>query len=147
MLFVGLALPLVVGWWALGKTKADRALVLLGLVSLPLLVWAASLGLKIGPCDVPECMSSTQHSHYIFSIIGLVVVLAGFVVLSREQRVAGGILVVIGQLLGAYSMIHTDTASLITFLILAAAAGGYLYVRYRLAHEADSRVPDFPPTA
>jgi hypothetical protein len=146
MLFVGLALPILVGFVVIGKTKADRPLTLIGLVSLPLLVWGASLGLKIGPCDVPQCMSSTQHSHYVFAIAGLVVLAGAFYVLTRGQQMIGGLIVAVAQLLGAYAMLKTDTASAITFLILCAAALGYVYVEYRLAHEAD-RVPDFPPAA
>ncbi|HEY7632803.1 MAG TPA: hypothetical protein VH817_19010 [Thermoleophilaceae bacterium] len=146
MLFVGLALPILIGSVVIGKTKADLPLTLIGLVSVPLLVWGASLGLKIGPCDVPQCMSSTQHSHYVIAIVGLVVLAGAFFLLARGQQMIGGLVLALAQLLGAYSMLKTDTASAITFLILCVSALGYLYVQYRLAHEAD-RVPDFPPAA
>jgi hypothetical protein len=144
MLFVGLALPVLVGWLVLGKAHADVPLSLIGLTSLPLLVWGSSLGAKIGPCDVPTCMTSTQHSHFVISIVALVIVAVGFVALTRAPRVVGGLIIALGQFVGAYSMLTTDTASAITFIILGVAALGYLYVQYRLEHEAD-RVPDFPP--
>ena len=146
MFFVGLALPVVVGSWLIGKAHADVLLSLLGLTSLPLLVWGSSLGAKIGPCDVPTCMSSTQHSHFVISIVALVIVGGGFVALAMGRRMIGGLIVALGQFVGAYSMLKTDTASAITFIILGLAALGYLYVQYRLEHEAD-RVPDFPPAA
>jgi hypothetical protein len=146
MLFVGLALPVLVGWWLIGKAHADLPLSLIGLTSLPLLVWGSSLGAKIGPCDVPTCMSSTQHSHFVISIVALVIVAVGFVALTRAPRMIGGLVIAVGQFVGAYSMLTTDTASAITFIILGVAALGYLYVQYRLEHEAD-RVPDFPPAA
>src|SRR3954468_1295736 len=43
MLFVGLALPVLVGWLVIGKAHADVPLSLIGLTSLPLLVWGSSL--------------------------------------------------------------------------------------------------------
>jgi hypothetical protein len=144
MLFVGLALPVLVGWVLIGKAHADLPLSLLGLTSLPLLVWGSSLGAKIGPCSVPTCMSSTQHSHFVISIVAFVIVLVGFVALAMGRRVLGGLILAAGQFVGAYSMLKTDTASAITFVILGLAALGYLYVQYRLEHEAQ-RVPDFPP--
>jgi hypothetical protein len=147
MLFVGFLVPVPIAWWLIAKTRADIPLTLIGLTSLPLLVWSASLGAKVGPCDVPDCISSTQHSHLVVSIAGLVVVLAAFVVLSTGRRMAGGLLLTAGQLVGAYSMLKTDRASAITFLILGLAAASYLFVQYRLAHEARGVVPDFPPAA
>lgn len=146
MLFVGLALPVLIGWWLLGRTPADRALTLIGLVSLPLLVWGASLGAKIGPCEVPACMTSTQHSHLVISIVALVIALVAFVALSMGRRVVGGLILALAQLVGTYSMLKTDVAAAITFLLLGVAAVAYLYVHYRLEHEADY-VPDYPPAS
>ena len=144
MLFVGLALPVLVGWLVIGKAHADLPLSLIGLISLPLLWWGSSLGAKIGPCEVPTCMTSNQHSHFVISIVALVIVAVGFVALTRAPRIVGGLIIALGQFVGAYSMRPTDTASAITFIILGLSALGYLYVQYRLEHEAD-RVPDFPP--
>lgn len=146
MLFVGLLVPVLVGSWLIGKAHADLPLSLIGLTSLPLLVWGSSLGAKIGSCDVPTCMTSTQHSHLVISIVALVIMAAAFVALSRGQQMVGGLIVALGQFVGAYSMLKTDAASAITFLILGAAALGYVFVQYRLAHEAQ-RVPDYPPSA
>ncbi len=146
MLFVGFLLPVPVAWWLIGKARADLLLSLIGLTSLPLLVWGGALGAKIGPCDVGDCMSSTQHSHLVVAIVALVILAVAFVLLARSQQMIGGGVLVLAELVGAYSMLKTDAAAAITLLFFAAGAAAYLYVQYRLAHEA-TRVPDFPPAA
>ena len=67
MLFIGIALPVPIGIWLIRSRRADLLLSLLGLAALPLIVWGASLGAKIGPCKVDGCMSSTQHSRLVFA--------------------------------------------------------------------------------
>ena len=146
MLFVGILLPVIGAWWLLSRVHADLALSLIGLTSLPVLVWASSLGAKIGPCEVGDCMSSTQHSHLVISIVALVLVLASFVLLSLSRQLIGGVVLVVSQLVGAYSMLKTDTAAAIMLLIFAALAAVYVAYRYTAQRQA-TRVPDFPPVA
>jgi hypothetical protein len=146
MLFVGLFLPIPVGYLVIGWRHADVPLSLFGLTSLPLLVWGASLGAKIGPCGVPACISHTEHSRLVISIAALVILVVAFALLGLQRFWPGGIVLVVAELVGAYSMIKTDTAIVITLLILAAFAAGYLI--YRSMDELEeSRVPDFPPSS
>jgi hypothetical protein len=146
MLFVGLLAPVLIGWWLLGKRRGNALLSLLGLAGFPLIVWGASLGAKVGPCDVPDCMTSTQHSQLVFSIVSLVIVLAAFGLLAWHRATAGGIVLIVGLAVGAYSLAKTDLAGLITLLALAAGAAAYLLIVYFTDREA-KRVPDFPPVA
>jgi hypothetical protein len=144
MFFIGLLLPLPIGRYLIRKARADLPLSLLGLASLPVLVWAASLGAKIGPCKVDGCMSSAEHSRLVFAIVAVVILLVAFGVLAVHQRMAGGGLLVVAELVGAFSIARVDTAVVVTLLMIAAAAAGYLVVQYTLAREA-TQVPDFPP--
>jgi hypothetical protein len=142
--FVGLLLPLPVGYWLIRVRRADLPLALLGLASVPVLVWGASLGAKIGPCDVPSCMSHTQHSHLVWSIVSLGILAAAFVVLGLHQKMIGGGVLAVALLVGAYSMLKTDTAAAILLVIFALSAALYVLGNY-LADREDKRVPDFPP--
>jgi hypothetical protein len=146
MLFVGMLVPLPLAWYLIAKARADLLLSLLGLISLPLLIWGASLGAKIGPCEVGDCMSSTQHSHLVVAIAALVILAVAFFLLARHMVYPGGIALVVAELVGVYSMLKTDAAAAFTFAILAAGAAAYLGARYSAAREA-ARVPDFPPAA
>jgi hypothetical protein len=127
MLFVGILLPVLGAWWLLGRVHADLALSLIGL-----------------PCKVGDCMSSTQHSHLVIAIVAFVLVLVSFVLLSMSRQLLGGAVLIVSQLVGAYSMLKTDTAAAVMLLVFAALAA--VYVAYRLAAQRDeTRVPDFPP--
>jgi len=144
MLFIGIALPVPIGIWLIRSRRADLLLSLLGLASLPLIVWGASLGAKIGPCKVDGCMSSTQHSRLVFGIVALVILLAAFGLLAYRRVTAGGAVLVVAELVGAYSMTKTDTAAVITLVVFALAAGGYLVASF-LSDRQAKQVPDFPP--
>lgn len=144
MFFVGLLLPVPIGIWLIRTRHADLPLSLLGLSSVPVLVWGASLGAKIGPCDVPSCMSHTQHSHLVWSIIALLILAAAFVLLGLHRKmIAGGVLAV-ALLVGAYSMLKTDFAAAILLIIFGLSAGLYILGNY-LADKDAKRMPDFPP--
>jgi len=146
MFFVGLVLPLPIGVFLIRIRRADLPLSLIGLVSVPVLTWGAALGLKIGPCDVGDCMSHTQHDHLVIAIVAFGLLIAAFAVLAFVGKTAGGGLLIVAQLVGAYSMIKTDTAAAVMLLILAVAAAGYLIAGYVAEREAQ-RVPDYPPVA
>lgn len=146
MLFLGLAIPPFVGWFVAGRRHGDLALTLLALASLPILIWTASLGAKIGPCSVGSCMSSGQHSHLVIGIAALAIVAIALVLLALQQPIAGGIALVVGLILGAFSLTRTDTPSIIMLLILAAGALAYVLTALRPTEEP-TRVPDYPPAA
>lgn len=146
MFFVGLFAPVLIGGWLIGKRHANTLLSLLGLAALPTIIWGASLGAKVGPCDVPDCMSSTQHSHLVVAIVSLVLVLASFALLVLGRDLLGGVLLTVALLVGAYSMATTDLAALIMLLVFAAGAAAYVFIVWWTDREA-ARVPDYPPTA
>ena len=144
MLFVGLVLPLAIGAWLIRGRRADLLLSLIGLASLPVLVWAGSLGAKLGPCKVGNCMSSGQHSHFVIALVALGILLVSFGLLAVKQTRAGGAALVVALLVGAFSMTRTDTAAAVMLVIFALAAAGYLLAAY-IAERDARRVPDFPP--
>jgi hypothetical protein len=144
LLFAGLLVPLAIGAWLIRSRGADLLLSLLGLASVPVLVWAGSLGAKIGPCKVGNCMSSGQHSHLVIGLVALGILLVSFGLLAVKQTRAGGAVLVVSQLVGAFSMTRTDTAAAVMLLIFALAAAGYMLATYLAEREA-RRVPDFPP--
>ena len=144
MLFVGLLLPLAIGAWLIRARRADLLLSLIGLASLPVLVWAGSLGAKLGPCKVGNCMSSGQHSHLVIALVALGILLVSFGLLAVKQTRAGGAALVVALLVGAFSMTRTDTAAAVMLVIFALAAAGYLLAAY-IAERDARRVPDFPP--
>jgi hypothetical protein len=146
MLFVGLLLPIPVGYFLIGKRRASVPLTLFGLISLPLLVWGASIGVGIGPCSVPSCISHTQHSHLVITVVALVILVVAFVLLGLRYFWPGGVVLVVAELVGAYSMTKVDTPITITLIILAGLAIAYLIYRY-MEELPESRVPDYPPTA
>jgi hypothetical protein len=144
MLAVGLLLAPLIGWWLITRRRADLPLSLLGLTSLPVLVWAGSLGAKIGPCDVPSCMSSAEHSRLVLALVALGILLVVLGLLGAHQPLAGGAALIVADVLGAFSIARTDTAILVMLIIFAAAAVGYLVSVYVARREA-LRVPDYPP--
>lgn len=141
---IGLIAPVLVGWWLLGKRRANPLLSLLGLASLSLIVWAAALGAKIGPCKVGPCISSTQHSRLVFAIVALAILLVAFGLLAFGRVMLGGGALAVALLVGAYGNTKTDAAAAIMLLAFAMGAAIYLLVQYLLARE-ETRVPDFPP--
>jgi NADH:ubiquinone oxidoreductase subunit 2 (subunit N) len=146
MVFIGLFAPVVIGWWLIGKRRANTVLALIGLAALPIVVWGASLGAKIGSCGVPDCMSSTQHDHLVITIVSLVLLLASYGLLAVHRASAGGALLAVALVVGAYSMATTDTAALVMLVLFALAAATYVLLAWWSQRQA-ARVPDFPPVA
>jgi hypothetical protein len=146
MFFVGLVVPLPIGSWLIRKRRADVPLTLVGIASVPVLVWGASLGAKIGPCGVPDCMSHAQHNHLVWSIVALGLLVAAFVVLGVHRMMIGGGVLIVALLVGAFSMLKTDIAAAVLILIFAASAGIYVFGNYFVARE-EKPVPDFPPVS
>jgi hypothetical protein len=144
MLVVGLALPPLIGWWLLTRWRADVPLTLIGLVSLPMLVWGGALGAKIGPCDVPDCMTSSEHRGLVLVLVALAILLVAFALLAAQQLVAGGLVLAAAEVVAAIGVKRVDTTMFVALLVLAALACGYLLLRYVRAR-AEARVPDFPP--
>jgi hypothetical protein len=145
MFLIGLALPVPVGMFLIGKRRSNLALTLLSLVALPLVLWSASLYLKIGPCGVPDCMSSSEHSRLVLAVPGLVLLVAGYVLLAMRQTWAAGVVLILSYVLTAVGVAKTDRTVTVTLSILAGAAIAYL--AYLYANRVDTTVPDYPPPA
>jgi hypothetical protein len=145
MFLIGLALPVPIGMFLIGKRRANLLLTLLGLVALPLVLWSASLYLKIGPCGVPDCMSSSEHSQLVLSVPGLVLLVAGYVLLAIRRTWAAGAALILSFLLTAIGVAKTDRTVTVSLCLLAATAIGYLVYLY--ANRVDTTVPDYPPPA
>jgi hypothetical protein len=145
MFLIGLALPVPIGMFLIGKRRANLVLTLLGLVALPLVLWSASLYLKIGPCGVPDCMSSSEHSQLVLSVPGLVLLVAGYVLLAIRRTWAAGAALILSFLLTAIGVAKTDRTVTVSLCLLAATAIGYLVYLY--ANRVDTTVPDYPPPA
>jgi hypothetical protein len=146
LLVVGIVVTPLAGWLLLSRFRADLALSLLGVAALPVLVWAASLGAELGPCGVPDCMSSAQHSQLVVSIVALVILVGSFVLLALGHVQWGGIVLTIAQLVGAFSLLKTDLAASVMLIIFAALAASYVTYQFLSSRET-TRIPDFPPTA
>lgn len=144
MFFVGLVLPPLIGWYLIGRRHADLPLTLLGLASVPMIVWGASLGAKIGPCKVGDCMSSSEHSRLVLVIVALGLLAVAFVLLGLRQQFPGGGMVVVAEAVGAIGVQRVDTTALVALFIVGAAALLYLVLTYAAQRES-ARVPDFPP--
>ena len=145
MFLVGLVLPVPVGMFLIGKRRANIWLTLLGLVALPLVLWSASLYLKIGPCGTPDCMTNSEHSRLVLSVPGIVLLVGGYALLAIKQTYAGGVSLILSFLLTGVGVAKTDSTITVTFAILAAAAAGYLIHLY--INRVDTTVPDYPPAA
>jgi hypothetical protein len=145
MFLIGLALPVPIGMFLIGKRRSNLALTLVSLVALPLELWAASLYLKIGPCGVPDCMSSSEHSRLVLSVPGIVLLVAGYVLLAIRQTWAAGAVLILSFVLTAVGVAKTDRTVSVTLGILAGGALGYLIYLY--ANRVDTTVPDYPPPA
>jgi ABC-type Na+ efflux pump permease subunit len=142
--FIGLLAPVLIGWWLIGKRRANPLLSLLGLASLSVLVWAAALGAKIGSCKVGSCISTTQHNRLVFAIVALAILLVAFGLLAVGRMMLGGAALVVALLVGAYGNTTTDAVAAIMLLVFALGAAAYVLVQYLVARE-ERRVPDFPP--
>ncbi|HET8672048.1 MAG TPA: hypothetical protein VFL87_00305 [Thermoleophilaceae bacterium] len=146
LFFVGLVLAPVIGWFLIVKRRADLLLTLLGVASIPPLIWGASLGAKIGSCGVPDCMSSAEHSRLVLSIPALALLLVALGLLAAGKLFAGGGVLVVAEALGGFSTQRTDSAVMVAMFVLGAAALVYLAVLY-FAQRDELRVPDYPPPA
>ena len=145
MLFVGLGLPVVVGWWLLSVRQADIWLSLLGLVAMPLIFWSAALYLKIGPCDVGDCMTASEHSRLVLSLPGFALLLVAFGLLAVRQSILAAASLIAGLVVCGIGVTRTDNTITIALVILAVGAAGYMYFLY--ADRPGRAVPDFPPAS
>jgi hypothetical protein len=114
------------GWFLFTRTRSDRFLTALGLVLLPPTIWSAGLGLQIGPCDTPTCVTQKQQDLLIFAVAGLVVLIGALVLLGLRRAIPGAVLIVLTCVLNMVATWKVDKVTTIMFGLLAAAAVAYL---------------------
>jgi hypothetical protein len=140
---IGCAIPVVAGWYLFAHTRADRLLTVVALTLLPPTIWAAALGLKIGPCKTGDCVSHSERNFLTIAVVGLVILVLAVVVLVLGRALIAAGLVVVSGVLGAVSVGKIDTVAMVMFVVLAASAAAYLVALVR--NRAGAGVPDYPP--
>jgi hypothetical protein len=115
----GFVVTIPVGWFLFSRTRGDRFLCAMGLVLLAPTIWSAGLGLRLGPCDTPECVTHKQQDLLIFAVAALVVLIAAFVVIAMRQAIAGAVLVTLSCVLNMVAVWKVDKVMTIMFAILA----------------------------
>ena len=143
LFLIGCAVPIVAGWYLLAHTRADRLVTVVALILLPPTIWAAAIGLKIGPCKTGDCVSHSQRNFLTIAVIGLVILVLAVVALVLGRALIAAVLVALSGALSAVSVGKIDTVATVMFAVLAAAAATYLVALIR--NRAGAGVPDYPP--
>lgn len=115
----GFVVTVPVGWFLFSRTRGDRFLCAMGLVLLAPTIWAAGLGLRLGPCDTPTCVTHKQQDLLIFAVGALVVLIAAFVLLAMRQAIPGAALITLTCVLNMVAVWKVDKVMTIMFAILA----------------------------
>jgi len=121
----GCFVTIPVGWFLFTRTRSDRFLTAVGLVLLPPTIWSAGLGLQIGPCDTPTCVTHKQQDLLIFAVAGLVVLIAALVVLALLRAIPGAALIILACVLNMVATWKVDTVTTIMFALLGIGVGLY----------------------
>ena len=121
----GCFVTIPVGWFLFTRTRGDRFLTAIGLVLLPPTIWSAGLGLQIGPCDTPKCVTNQQQNLLIFAAIGLVVLIAALVAVATRRAIPGALMLVLACVLNMVATWKVDRVTTIMFAILGAAVVAY----------------------
>src|SRR3954468_11175613 len=123
---IGCAVVVPIGWVLFTRTRADRFLTVVSLVLLAPTIWSAALGLSIGPCDTPTCVTNKQHDLLIFAVAGLVVLLLAMVAIGLLRTIPGAALLILAVVLDMVSTWNVDRVTTIMFGILAGAVAAYV---------------------
>jgi hypothetical protein len=122
----GCLVTIPVGWFLFSRTRGDRFLIAVALVMLPPTIWSAGLGLQIGPCDTPTCVTHTQQNLLIAAVAALVALIAAFVLVALRQAMPGAALVILTCILNMVATWKIDKVTTIMFAILGVATVLYL---------------------
>jgi hypothetical protein len=122
----GFVVTIPVGWFLFSRTRGDRFLCAMGLVLLAPTIWSAGLGLQLGPCDTPTCVTHKQQVLLIFSVAALVVLIAAFVVIVMMQAIPGALLIALSCVLNMVGAWKLDKVMTIMFAILGVGTVAYL---------------------
>ena len=122
----GCLVTIPVGWALFTRPRADRFLSAVGLVMLAPIIWAAGLGLRIGPCDTPTCVTHQQQNLLLFAVGALVVVAIGLVAVAMTRPLPAAALLIVGGVLAMVSTWKVDRVTTIMFVLLTAVVVAYL---------------------
>ncbi len=139
----GCLITIPIGWALFSHTRSDRLLSVMGLILLPPMIWAAAIGLGIGPCKEGSCVTHQQKNLLTLAVIGLVVLVAALVALYLQQALVGGALMFVASVLLVFSVRKIDKVTAIAFGILAAAVAVYTVLFFLRGRP--ERAPDYPP--
>jgi hypothetical protein len=122
---IGCVVTIPVGWALFTRPRADRFLSAVGLVLLAPTIWAAALGLRIGPCDTPICVTHKQQDLLLFAVAGLVLLAVGLVLVAAIRPIPGAAVLTLAAVLVAVSTWKIDKVTTIMFGLLAATVLAY----------------------
>ena len=122
----GCLVTIPIGWLLFARTRGDRFLTALGLVLLPPTIWSAALGLQIGPCDTPTCVTSKQQDLLIFAVAALVVLAVALVAVGTMRAIPAAVLMTLACVLNMVATWKVDRVTTIMFFILGAGVAFYL---------------------
>jgi hypothetical protein len=123
---VGCLVTIPIGWLLFARTRGDRFLTAVGLILLPPTIWSAALGLQIGPCDTPTCVTSKQQDLLIFAVAALVVLALALVAVGMMRAVPAAVLMALACVLNMVATWKIDKVTTILFVILGASVVLYL---------------------
>jgi hypothetical protein len=118
---VGCLVTIPIGWLLFARTRGDRFLTALGLILVPPTIWSAALGLQIGPCDTPTCVTSKQQDLLIFAVGALVVLALALVAVGMMRAVPAAVLMALACVLNMVATWKIDKVTTILFAILGAS--------------------------
>jgi hypothetical protein len=118
---VGCLVTIPIGWVLFARTRGDRFLTALGLILVPPTIWSAALGLQIGPCDTPTCVTSKQQDLLIFAVAALVVLALALVAVGMMRAVPAAVLMALACVLNMVATWKIDKVTTILFAILGAS--------------------------
>ena len=122
---VGCLVTIPIGWLLFARTRGDRFLTALGLILVPPTIWSAALGLQIGPCDTPTCVTSKQQDLLIFAVAALVVLAVALVAVGTMRAAPAAVLMAVACVLDMVATWKVDRVTTVMFFILG--AGVVLY--------------------
>jgi uncharacterized membrane protein len=121
----GCLVTIPVGWLLFSRTRGDRFLSAVGLVLLPPTIWSAGLGLSIGPCDTPKCVTDTQQNLLMFAVAALIVLIGSLVAVGLLRAVPGALLMILACVLDMVGVWKVDKVTTIMFALLGISVGLY----------------------
>jgi hypothetical protein len=121
----GCLVTIPIGWLLFSRTRGDRLLTALGLILLPPTIWSAALGLQIGPCNTPVCVTSKQQNLLIFAVGALVVLALALAAVGTMRAVPAAALMALCCVLNMVATWKVDRVTTVMFFILG--AGVVLY--------------------